>query len=66
MREADAQLSEEGVIDGCRERIASFKIPRTLYFVEQFPMTGSGKIEKYLLRRDAELRVASKATTGSN
>jgi fatty-acyl-CoA synthase len=53
IREAGAVLSEEDVIGLCRGRMASFKIPRQVYFVEQFPMTGSGKIQKYLLREEA-------------
>jgi fatty-acyl-CoA synthase len=31
-----------------RNRIARFKIPRRVFFVDVFPMTGSGKIQKYL------------------
>jgi fatty-acyl-CoA synthase len=58
IREADALLGEADVIEQCRGRIASFKIPRHVFFVDQFPMTGSGKIQKYLLRQDAERRVA--------
>jgi fatty-acyl-CoA synthase len=58
IREADALLSEADVIEQCRGRIASFKIPRHVFFVDQFPMTGSGKIQKYLLRQDAERRFA--------
>jgi acyl-CoA synthetase (AMP-forming)/AMP-acid ligase II len=51
---ADVLLSERDVIELCRGRSASFKILRQVYFVNQFPMTGSGKIQKYLLREDAE------------
>jgi fatty-acyl-CoA synthase len=58
IREADALLSEADIIEQCRGRIASFKIPRHVFFVDQFPMTGSGKIQKYLLRQDAERRFA--------
>ena len=54
IREADTHVSEQEVIDICRGRIASFKIPRRVYFVDQFPLTGSGKIQKYLLRAEAE------------
>jgi fatty-acyl-CoA synthase len=54
IREADTQLSEQEVIDICRGRIASFKIPRRVFFVDQFPLTGSGKIQKYVLRAEAE------------
>jgi fatty-acyl-CoA synthase len=52
--EGGRHLSEREVIDFCRGRIASFKIPRRVYFVDQFPLTGSGKIQKYLLRAEAE------------
>jgi len=54
IREDGAQLTEEDVTGLCRGRLASFKIPRRVYFVEQFPMTGSGKIQKYLLREEAQ------------
>jgi acyl-CoA synthetase (AMP-forming)/AMP-acid ligase II len=37
----------------CRGRIASFKIPRRVIFVDEFPMTSSGKIQKAALREQA-------------
>jgi fatty-acyl-CoA synthase len=43
-------LSEEEVRDFCRGQIARYKIPRHIFFVEEFPMTGSGKIQKYKLK----------------
>ncbi|OLC53816.1 MAG: hypothetical protein AUH77_09670, partial [Candidatus Rokubacteria bacterium 13_1_40CM_4_69_39] len=43
-------LGEAEVIDYCRDKIASFKIPRHVIFVAEFPMTGSGKIQKAKLR----------------
>jgi fatty-acyl-CoA synthase len=55
--EAGATLTAEDVIARCRGTIASFKIPRHVFLVDAFPMTGSGKIQKYLLRQDAERRV---------
>jgi acyl-CoA synthetase (AMP-forming)/AMP-acid ligase II len=54
IRERDAVLTEEDVLDLCRGRLASFKVPRRALFVDEFPMTGSGKIQKYLLRQEAE------------
>jgi fatty-acyl-CoA synthase len=53
-REGGAELDEAGVIDFCRGQIASFKIPRRVVFVDDFPMTGSGKIQKVKLRAEAE------------
>ena len=55
--ETGVDLSEAEVIAACRGHIASFKIPRRVFFVEAFPMTGSGKIQKYLLREDAQRRM---------
>ncbi|WP_372936732.1 AMP-binding enzyme [Mariniphaga sediminis] len=37
------------MVDFCRGKIARFKIPRYIFFVEEFPMTASGKIQKYKL-----------------
>ncbi len=42
-------LSEEEVLDYCRGNIARFKIPKYIFFVDEFPMTASGKIQKYKL-----------------
>ena len=43
------ELKEEEVIDFCRGNIARFKIPKYVFFVDDFPMTASGKIQKYKL-----------------
>ena len=50
-------LTEDDVLAHCRGRIASFKIPRRVIFVDDFPMTSSGKIQKVHLRAEA-LRLA--------
>ncbi len=42
-------LAEEEVHDFCRGNIARFKIPKYVLFIDEFPMTGSGKIQKYKL-----------------
>jgi len=43
----------------CRDRIAHFKVPTHIRFVEQFPMTVTGKIQKFIMREQmiAELRL---------
>ncbi len=46
-------LVEREVIEHCRGRVASFKIPRHVVFVDEFPMTSSGKIQKVKLRERA-------------
>ncbi|HEX9821777.1 MAG TPA: class I adenylate-forming enzyme family protein, partial [Methylomirabilota bacterium] len=51
--EAGHALTEADVLAHCRGRIAGFKIPRHVFFVDDFPMTSSGKIQKVKLREDA-------------
>ena len=46
-------LSEEDVRDFCRGKISRFKIPKYVFFVDSYPMTASGKIQKYKLRENA-------------
>ena len=43
-------LEPDTVIDYCRGKLASFKLPRHVVFVGDFPMTASGKIRKTELR----------------
>lgn len=43
-------LCEEDISEALRGRVASFKIPRYVQFVEQFPSTASGKVRKVELR----------------
>ncbi len=46
-------LTTEDVRDYCKGQIAKYKIPRYVFFVDAFPMTGSGKIQKFRLREMA-------------
>ena len=46
----DGELSEEEIKQFCKERVANFKVPKYVEFVDEFPMTASGKIQKYKLR----------------
>ena len=46
-------LSPEEVRDFCRGKIARYKTPKYIAFVDSYPMTASGKIQKYKLRETA-------------
>jgi fatty-acyl-CoA synthase len=48
-----ADLTPEDVRDFCRGKIANHKIPRYVLFLDAFPMTASGKIQKFKLREMA-------------
>ena len=49
----DVTLSGADLTALCRGRIASFKIPRYWKFVDAFPMTVTGKVQKFKMREDA-------------
>jgi len=46
-------LTAEDIIDHCRGQIAFYKIPKHVHFVDDYPMTASGKIMKVKLREMA-------------
>ncbi|MBO0719602.1 MAG: AMP-binding protein [Blastocatellia bacterium] len=50
--------TEDELRDFCQGELAKFKIPRYLRFVDEFPMTASGKVQKFRLREmhEAEMR----------
>ena len=76
---SDAKLGEElcaciklrpgGRVDGeeirdyCKGRLAHFKVPRYVEFVNEFPLTVTGKVQKFRLREYMEARLG--ITVGS-
>ena len=63
-RREGAALTEEEVRGFCRGRIAHQKVPRYVRFVDGFPMTVTGKMQKFLMREamEQELGVTAEAT----
>ncbi|MGI9422077.1 MAG: AMP-binding protein [Hyphomicrobiaceae bacterium] len=49
--EGESATAEE-IREYCRNRIAHFKIPRHIRFVDDFPMTVTGKVQKYIMREE--------------
>ncbi len=49
----ECEILPEDVRDFCRGKISWFKVPRYIHTVDAFPLTGSGKIQKYKLREMA-------------
>ena len=60
-----ADVDADGLREFCRGRIAHFKIPRYFKFVDEFPMTVTGKVQKFKMREQAvdELGLADAAAT---
>jgi fatty-acyl-CoA synthase len=50
---AGADLDGDAIRDYCRGRVAHFKVPRYVKIVDAFPMTVTGKVQKFKLREDA-------------
>lgn len=44
------KMESEDVRDFCKGKIARYKIPKYVFFIDEFPMTGSGKIQKFKLK----------------
>jgi fatty-acyl-CoA synthase len=63
LREGENATAEE-IREFCRGQIAHYKIPRYVRFVESFPMTVTGKIQKFAMREQmiAELRLTMEQT----
>jgi len=59
---AHARLSADEVMAYCRDGLAHFKVPRYIEFVTAFPMTVTGKLQKFKMREIAAEKLAPKNT----
>jgi fatty-acyl-CoA synthase len=59
-----ATVSDEQLVEYCRGKIASFKIPRYWKFVDEYPMTVTGKIQKFKMRETAVEELGLQAAAG--
>ena len=60
----DVVLTEEEMLQFCRGKIATFKIPRYWRFVSEFPMTVTGKVQKFRMRELAVGELGLHAAAG--
>jgi fatty-acyl-CoA synthase len=54
-------VSDAAIQDYCRRHLAYFKVPHFVRFVDAFPMTVTGKVQKYLMREAMVAELAEKA-----
>ncbi|MFK7732966.1 MAG: AMP-binding protein [Pseudomonadales bacterium] len=52
-------VSEQDIKEFCKDQITHFKVPRHIRFVTEFPMTVTGKIQKYKMRETMESVLAN-------
>ncbi len=64
MLAAGEACDEEEIRVFCRGRVAHYKVPRYVRFVDEFPLTVSGKVQKFIIRERMiqELSLAAQAT----
>ncbi len=55
VKRKDAEIPEDELKDFCRNEIAGYKVPKKIFFVDDLPMSASGKILKYQLRTKESL-----------
>jgi fatty-acyl-CoA synthase len=58
----ESQLDAAGIRALCQARIATYKIPKTIRFVSEFPATASGKVQKFRMR---EMEIEDRRATKS-
>jgi fatty-acyl-CoA synthase len=58
--EDGVKMSEQEVLDHCRAELEAFKIPGSVQFVQDFPRSGTGKVQKFRLREEALRRHPSR------
>lgn len=66
IRKEGADITDADVIDFTRNRIAPYKKPKHVFFLDSYPMTASGKIQKYKLREIAREKLGIKAALFDN
>jgi len=64
IRNDGAALEEQEIKDYCKGQIAHYKIPRYVMFVEGWPMTVSGKVQKYKMREESIRLLGLEAAAG--
>ncbi|WP_374425232.1 AMP-binding protein [Paracoccus sp. (in: a-proteobacteria)] len=60
----DPSLTAEELRVFCKGQIAHYKVPRYVEFVDEFPMTVTGKVQKFILRDQMVLRIFPEAQAG--
>ena len=60
-RRPGATANDEEIKTFCRDQIAHYKVPRYVKFVDAFPMTVTGKIQKFIMREETIAELGLKA-----
>ena len=59
---AGGAIDEAAMLQACRDRLASYKVPRAIRVVDEFPLTANGKVQRFRMR-DQALRESGNCST---
>ena len=54
--------TEDGIIQFCKGKMANFKVPKYVRFISEFPMTSTGKVQRFKLREQAIRKMGLKVS----
>ncbi len=57
VRDQDHPLTENDVIDYCKEHLAEYKLPRKVIFLKELPRNSAGKVLKNLLKKEYDFKI---------
>ncbi|MDE2786633.1 MAG: AMP-binding protein [Chloroflexota bacterium] len=60
----DADATADSIRDFCRGRIAHYKVPRYVKLTDEFPMTVTGKVQKFIMREQSIEELGLQAAAG--
>ena len=55
----DCSVTAENIVEHCKQRLAKFKVPKTVIITDTLPRTASGKLQKHILKARAEQEIAA-------
>ncbi|CAM9101473.1 unnamed protein product [Lampetra fluviatilis] len=53
-----SKITPDDVRAFCQDKVAHFKVPRYVVMVDSFPLTVTGKIQKFMLQEQMELKLS--------
>ena len=56
------RATEQEIIEFCRRKMANFKVPKYVRFTNEFPMTSTGKVQRFKLKERAKQEMALKTS----
>jgi long-chain acyl-CoA synthetase len=66
IKEPGSKVTERELVNYCKERMAHYKVPRKIEFIDEFPMSPTGKILRRVLREREKVKTETVAVIEKN